>query len=105
MHITHAHIRSIFNLWRGATQRHCLLEADVGRLKKTGAVFDKMKNKPFCFRLGVGEVIQGWDIGIRGMRAGDKRRITVPQNWGTETGEPGPYPRTPPSALMSSSWM
>ena len=65
----------------------------VGRLKKTGAVFDKTKNKPFCFRLGVGEVIQGWDIGIRGMRVGDKRRITVPPKLGYGDRRTGPIPK------------
>jgi len=63
----------------------------VGRLKKTGQVFDKSK-KPFCFRLGVGEVIAGWDIGVKGMRVGDKRRITVPPSLGYGGKRTGPIP-------------
>jgi FK506-binding nuclear protein len=63
----------------------------VGRLKKTGQVFDKSK-KPFCFRLGVGEVISGWDVGVKGMRVGDKRRITVPPSMGYGAKRTGPIP-------------
>ena len=48
----------------------------VGRLKSNGRVFDQ--NKRFGFRLGVGEVIQGWDLGVKGMRVGDARRLTIP---------------------------
>ena len=65
----------------------------VGRLKKTGKIFDKTKNKPFSFRLGVGEVIQGWDIGIKGMRVGDKRRITIPPKLGYGDKTTGPIPK------------
>ena len=65
----------------------------MGRLKKTGKIFDKTKNKPFSFRLGVGEVIQGWDIGIKGMRVGDKRRITIPPKLGYGDKTTGPIPK------------
>lgn len=51
----------------------------VGRLKSNGKVFDQTKGKAsFAFRLGVGEVIKGWDKGVLGMRVGDKRKLTVP---------------------------
>ena len=36
------------------------------------------KGKPFSFKLGGGEVIKGWDIGVVGMSVGGERRITVP---------------------------
>lgn len=42
-------------------------------------VFDETKgNKRFAFKLGVGEVIKGWDKGVVGMRVGDKRKLVVP---------------------------
>jgi FK506-binding nuclear protein len=35
---------------------------------KNGKVFDSnTKGKPFSFRLGKGEVIKGWDVGLVGM--------------------------------------
>ena len=51
--------------------------AYVGRLGgPAGPVFDKASG--FSFRVGRGEVIKGFDIGLAGMRRGGKRRITVP---------------------------
>eukprot|EP00898_Chlorokybus_atmophyticus_P008874 jgi/Chlat1/8989/Chrsp94S08278 len=50
----------------------------TGKLK-TGKIFDtSVGKKPFTFRLGVGEVIKGWDVGVQGMRVGDKRKLTIP---------------------------
>ncbi|KAI3843312.1 hypothetical protein MKW92_011064 [Papaver armeniacum] len=51
----------------------------IGQLKSNGYIFESiLSNAPFYFRLGAGEVIAGWEIGINGMRVGDKRRITIP---------------------------
>lgn len=36
------------------------------------------KGKPFSFKLGKGEVIKGWDIGVAGMAVGAERRISIP---------------------------
>jgi FK506-binding nuclear protein len=36
------------------------------------------KGPPFAFRVGVGEVIKGWDIGVQGMAVGGERRLTIP---------------------------
>ncbi|MCJ1386210.1 peptidylprolyl isomerase fpr4 [Xylographa soralifera] len=50
----------------------------IGKLQD-GKVFDaNKKGKPFSFKLGGGEVIKGWDIGVAGMSVGGERRITVP---------------------------
>lgn len=50
----------------------------IGKLKD-GKVFDSnKKGKPFSFKLGVGEVIKGWDIGVVGMQVGAERRIIIP---------------------------
>ncbi|KAI5784797.1 hypothetical protein FPQ18DRAFT_352493 [Pyronema domesticum] len=50
----------------------------IGKLKN-GKVFDSnTKGKPFTFRLGKGEVIKGWDVGLQGMQVGGERRIVIP---------------------------
>ncbi|XP_020573668.1 peptidyl-prolyl cis-trans isomerase FKBP53-like [Phalaenopsis equestris] len=54
----------------------------IGKLKN-GTIFDSnIGQKPFKFRLGIGEVIKGWDIGVNGMCVGDKRRLTIPPSFG-----------------------
>jgi FKBP-type peptidyl-prolyl cis-trans isomerase len=49
-----------------------------------GTKFDSSRdrNEPFEFRLGAGEVIPGWDQGVRGMRVGGTRKLTVPASLG-----------------------
>ncbi|KAJ6010715.1 hypothetical protein N7451_002127 [Penicillium sp. IBT 35674x] len=50
----------------------------IGKLEN-GKVFDSnKKGKPFTFKLGRGEVIKGWDIGVAGMAPGAERRLTIP---------------------------
>ncbi|KAE9381704.1 hypothetical protein N431DRAFT_359982 [Stipitochalara longipes BDJ] len=52
----------------------------IGKLAD-GKVFDSnTKGKPFSFKLGAGEVIKGWDIGVVGMSVGGERRLTIPAN-------------------------
>jgi FKBP-type peptidyl-prolyl cis-trans isomerase len=47
---------------------------------QNGNVFDssRARNQPFPFRVGAGQVIRGWDMGVPGMRVGGRRRLTVP---------------------------
>lgn len=50
----------------------------LGKLTN-GKKFDSSYGKkPFVFVIGAGEVIQGWDVGVEGMKVGEKRKLTVP---------------------------
>ncbi|KAI3783805.1 hypothetical protein L1987_42892 [Smallanthus sonchifolius] len=71
----------------------------IGKLKKNGKIFDSNIGKaPFKFRLGVGQVIAGWDVGVKGMRVGDKRRLTIPPAMGYGAKGAG-------SAIPPNSWL
>ena len=49
-----------------------------------GTMFDSSipRKTPFTFILGAGEVIQGWDRGVVGMKVGGKRKLTIPSKYG-----------------------
>src|SRR3954466_58488 len=52
----------------------------VGVAHSTGEEFDASYNRgaPLEFRLGVGQVIQGWDTGVQGMKVGGRRKLVIP---------------------------
>ncbi|WP_372699275.1 FKBP-type peptidyl-prolyl cis-trans isomerase [Arthrobacter sp. JSM 101049] len=54
----------------------------VGVAWSTGEEFDASWNRgePLDFRVGVGQVIQGWDQGIIGMKVGGRRRLEIPSH-------------------------
>lgn len=56
----------------------------VGVSWSTGEEFDASWNRgqPLSFTVGVGQVIQGWDTGLLGMKVGGRRRITIPPHLG-----------------------
>jgi len=60
-----------------------------------GKEFDKGK---FSFRIGSGQVIQGFDLGVTGMQVGGKRKITVPPEMGY--GARGAGSAIPPNATL-----
>ncbi len=52
----------------------------VGVSFSSGEEFDASWNRgqPFQFKLGQGQVIRGWDDGVRGMKVGGRRQLTIP---------------------------
>jgi len=71
----------------------------TGKLQN-GTVFDTSIGKPpypgcsegFCFTLGAGQVISGWDQGIAGMKIGGKRILIIPPQLGYGSKDYGPIP-------------
>jgi FKBP-type peptidyl-prolyl cis-trans isomerase len=71
----------------------------VGRFEN-GTVFDTSVGKPpapgcdvgYCFVLGSQNIIQGWNMGLQGMKVGGKRLLIVPPELGYGAGAYGPIP-------------
>jgi len=47
-----------------------------------GTKFDSSidRGEPFSFNLGAGQVIKGWDLGVLGMKIGEKRKLIIPSD-------------------------
>ncbi|GAB4145294.1 MAG: FKBP-type peptidyl-prolyl cis-trans isomerase [Patescibacteria group bacterium] len=66
----------------------------VGTLED-GTKFDSSvdRNQPFETYIGVGQVIQGWDQGVVGMKVGGERTLVIPSNLAYgDSGIPGAIP-------------
>jgi len=66
-----------------------------------GSIFDsslKPGRTPFTFTLGAGSVIKGWDLGVKGMKVGGKRKLTIPSDLGY--GDNGAGNVIPPGATL-----
>ena len=65
-----------------------------------GSKFDSSydRNQPFTTQIGVGNVIEGWDQGLLGMKVGGKRKLTVPPSMGYGSQPAGSIP--PNSVLI-----
>ena len=68
---------------------------------ENGSIFDsslKPGRTPFTFTLGAGSVIKGWDLGVKGMKVGAKRKLTIPSDLGY--GDNGAGNVIPPGATL-----
>ena len=73
----------------------------VGTLYDNGKEFDsswKRGKAPFQLTLGQGQVIQGWDQGLVGMKVGGRRRLTIPPD--LAYGAQGQPPTIPANATL-----
>ena len=54
----------------------------VGVAFSTGEEFDASWNRgaPLDFKVGIGQVIEGWDQGLLGMKVGGRRRLEIPSH-------------------------
>ncbi|MCV2371093.1 FKBP-type peptidyl-prolyl cis-trans isomerase [Paucibacter oligotrophus] len=72
---------------------------DVKAASTHGTQFDSSVGKtPFSFKVGNGDVIKGWDQGVKDMKVGGKRTLTIPASLGYGTTGAGGV--IPPNAAL-----
>jgi FKBP-type peptidyl-prolyl cis-trans isomerase len=76
-----------------------LITVDYTGWLRDGTKFDSsVGSEPLQFTLGQGEVIEGWDQGVAGMKVGGTRILYIPPD--LAYGEEGSPPKIPPNATL-----
>jgi len=72
----------------------------TGSLYSDGTEFDSSipRGEPLTFTVGSGQVIKGWDQGLIGMCAGEKRKLVIPPDLGY--GSSGAPPKIPGDSVL-----
>jgi len=81
--------------------KHSIITVNYTGWLEDGTKFDSSLNpgrEPLRFTLGAGQMIQGFDQGIVGMKVGGKRKLTIPPNLGYGSQDKGIIP--PNSTLI-----
>lgn len=67
---------------------------------ENGTKFDSSvdRGEPFSLTLGENRVIQGWELGLLGMKTGEKRKLTIPPELGY--GSRGAGSLIPPNSTL-----
>jgi peptidylprolyl isomerase len=83
-----------------APQKHNNVSVHYTGMLTTGKIFDSSykRNKPFTFKLGLGNVIKGWDEGIALLKVGGKAKLIIP--YFLAYGEQGSPPIIPARATL-----
>ena len=75
--------------------KHSIVTVNYTGWLEDGSKFDSSLNpgrEPYRFTVGAGQVIQGWDQGIPGMKIGGKRKLTIPPSMGYGNRDNGAIP-------------
>jgi len=75
----------------------------TGTLASDGSCFDSSvkKNKPFVFKIGIGEVSTGWDEGVMQMSLGEKATLAITSDEVQVLGAEGEDGVIPPNAVLN----
>lgn len=70
----------------------------IGTLASDGSEFDRSSGEPFTFSLGQGQVIKGWDVGVKTMKKGEKALFVLAPEYAY--GASGSPPKIPANATL-----